>query len=350
MKFEPETLFIGIIDLFSIILPGAIATALLRGTAESIPFLAVFLKYSGETAQWVVFLFASYLLGHFIFMFGSFLDEFVYDRLRYPDKDEEAALFKEIANSIDEMNKHGKVALLNEIAKLVKEAAGAVKAEQQSMIESIEKMVKQMRENLKDTKDSALSATLEKMEKELRKYKRHRDWLTWRLIKWMLRSRLSKWAHKTLFSENPNLAVNRAVEIRRGHVADVNGKAVISAFQWSKAHLAIKFPAGLAEVQRFEADSKFFRSLVVVLLILAGWFFWKASGPTWLWFYHTRSLRSFYQLEFKNNQNWLLFLSCLVLSGLSFVRYVERRFKATQQAYWFVITLENSLPPAAAKE
>jgi len=79
MKFEPEALLIGIIDLFSIMLPGALATALLKRVVEPVLFPAVFPQHTSETAGWVVFPFASYLLGHFIFLFGSFLDDLAYD-------------------------------------------------------------------------------------------------------------------------------------------------------------------------------------------------------------------------------------------------------------------------------
>src|SRR5262245_6151236 len=105
MKFEPGTLGIGVIDLFSIMLPGALATAALKGAAEPALFPSVFPKYSGETAPWVVFLFASYLLGHFIFLFGSFLDDLLYEWLRKQAKrDEEISLLKGIKKLIDDVN------------------------------------------------------------------------------------------------------------------------------------------------------------------------------------------------------------------------------------------------------
>jgi hypothetical protein len=41
-----------------------------------------------------------------------------------------------------------------------------------------------------------------------------------------------------------------------------------NCFQWSRAVLRIRAPAALAEVLRHEADSKFFRSLFVVFILL----------------------------------------------------------------------------------
>jgi hypothetical protein len=321
MKFEPETLFISIIDLFSIMLPGALATALLKRAAEPILFPAVFPQHTGETAGWVAFVFASYLLGHFIFLFGSFLDDLLYDRLRNRAKDEEVSLLKVIKKQIDELNKGGKIVLLNEISKQAQDAMEASKQEQKLMLEKIESAVQAMLDKLRSAAaiEAEQCAALDNIAEEMRRYSGRRSSFIHRGFKWALRR---------IFSADPDLAVNRVLEIKRAYVPDVKGKAVVNAFQWAKAHLAIKCPAALVEVQRMEADSKFFRSLVVVLLFLAGWLFWKA---------------------FKGNLNWLLFLSCLVLSGLSFWRYAERRFKATQQAYWFVITLEGSLPTTASK-
>jgi hypothetical protein len=42
----------------------------------------------------------------------------------------------------------------------------------------------------------------------------------------------------------------------------------MNGFQWSKIWLSEKHPEGLFAVQRFEADSKFFRSFVIVLPVL----------------------------------------------------------------------------------
>jgi 8-oxo-dGTP pyrophosphatase MutT (NUDIX family) len=74
-------------------------------------------------------------------------------------------------------------------------------------------------------------------------------------------------------------------------------------------------PELLAQVQRFEADSKFFRSLVVVLILLP--FFVDALR---------RRAFAFY---------WLAFLL------LALWRYMEQRHKASSQAYWAVIALEG---------
>ena len=41
-----------------------------------------------------------------------------------------------------------------------------------------------------------------------------------------------------------------------------------------------------------------------------------------------------------NHRQWGLVLALTILLLLAFWRYMEQRFKATQQAYWFLLTLE----------
>jgi len=67
-------------------------------------------------------------------------------------------------------------------------------------------------------------------------------------------------------------------------------------------------------VQRFEADSKFFRSLVVVLAVL---------GP-WAWLQGSLVLAGL----------------CGPLMLLALWRYAEQRGKSTARAYWHVLALE----------
>jgi ADP-ribose pyrophosphatase YjhB (NUDIX family) len=88
----------------------------------------------------------------------------------------------------------------------------------------------------------------------------------------------------------------------------------INAYQWCKARLSKDHTEGLVEVQRFEADSKFFRSFAIVLALLA--------------------------VILAFDRRWV---PAAVAGGLllpALWRYVDQRFKATQQAYWLMITLE----------
>jgi hypothetical protein len=200
MKFEPATFYIGVIDFFSIMLPGGIFAYYLYARVGPMVFGPVFPAIKGDGDGWAIFLLAAYLFGHIMFLIGSLLDETVYDPIR--------------------------------------------------------KMI---------------------------------------------------WGKK-------NQAYLKAQEVKFEHVGD-KGKEVVNTFQWAKSVLVLLHPAGIAEVARHEADSKFFRSLVVVLAILS-------AGA------------------FQAEHRMLGWLSILLLAA-SFWRYVERRFKSTQQAYWYVITLNG---------
>jgi ADP-ribose pyrophosphatase YjhB (NUDIX family) len=128
---------------------------------------------------------------------------------------------------------------------------------------------------------------------------------------------LTPWIGRTLvwlvFKREDNAAVERAAAIKRELLKPVQGAAAINTFQWSKAWLTSESPASLEQVQRFEADSKFFRSLVVVLLILI--------------------------LVWSLKQQVTLVIVAFCLLPLALWRYMDQRLKATNQAYWSVITL-----------
>src|SRR3954447_18713316 len=80
MNFEPQKLFIGLMDFFSILLPGAVLTYLLMDEMGPVVLGDRYGKLAGA-GGWGAFLFASYLLGHLIFLLGSWLDE-IYDWAR----------------------------------------------------------------------------------------------------------------------------------------------------------------------------------------------------------------------------------------------------------------------------
>lgn len=205
MKFEPQKFYIGVIDFFSIILPGGILAYYLYGLFESDVFGPLLPRFEGGATGWVIFLLAAYLFGHIVFLIGSLLDDTVYDPLR-----------------------------------------------------------------------------------------------------------------KIIWTKRRDKAFPKALALKHKYVGDKdeeNGE-VVNVFQWAKAVLVLEHPAGIVEVARLEADSKFFRSLVIVLAVLA----WAA--------FHRDSI----------TLGWLFAL----LLAASFWRYVDQRYKSTQQAYWYVITL-NSL-------
>src|SRR5687768_130916 len=81
MDFDPQKFFIGLMEFFSILLPGALLTYMLMAWAG--PSVLGDEKYNAliGPAGWVAFLAASYMLGHLVFLLGSWLD-LPYDWLR----------------------------------------------------------------------------------------------------------------------------------------------------------------------------------------------------------------------------------------------------------------------------
>lgn len=225
MNFEPQRFFIGLMDFFSILLPGALLTYLLMDEVGSAVLgSARYCQITGAEGV-AVFLVTSYLIGHLIFLLGTWLDEFY-------DRDRRLTLNKQI--------------------KLLANRG--------------------------------------------------------KLLPWM--SRAAIWL---VFKRESDIAVNRAGKIKEEMLKGLQAKDAINNFQWCKALLAKEYPDNLATVHRFEADSKFFRCFVIVLLALV--VLWSCQ------------------------QKWLLAGFGFALIPLAMWRYMEQRYKSTNQAYWSVITL-----------
>ncbi len=228
MNFEPQKFFVGLIDFFAILMPGALLTYLTKdwaaaqlGSGPAFPL--------GNVEAATVFLFASYLLGHMASLLGAALDEWIYDPLR----------------KCTDFGQIGGLAKGMHLAR-----------------------------------------------------------------PWLRRFAKSDW----LFGKNADAAVTQAVRLKSRQLHLLSAGHAVNAFQWCRARLSKEHPEGLLDVQRFEANSKFFRSFVIVLAALA--LFYAAQA------------------------GWLKAAVCLVSVAPALWRYVDQRFKATQQAYWFVLTLE----------
>jgi 8-oxo-dGTP pyrophosphatase MutT (NUDIX family) len=225
MTFDPQKFFIGLVDFFSVLLPGALLTYLLIGDAWPVVPLNGD-AHLDRTQTWAFFLFSSYLVGHLVFLLGAWwLDDF-YDWAR--------------------------------------------------------------RQTLNNT--SQRVATRDVVP----------PWYA-RMLVWLV------------FKREANAAVECAASLKRETLKPVNGARAVNTFQWAKALLTVESPESLATVQRFEADSKFFRSFVVVLLILVAW--WSA------------------------HRQWTPAGVAFALTPLALWRYMDQRLKSTNQAYWSVITL-----------
>ncbi|HEY1754020.1 MAG TPA: hypothetical protein VGG72_01395 [Bryobacteraceae bacterium] len=111
-----------------------------------------------------------------------------------------------------------------------------------------------------------------------------------------------------------DLAYQRATSIKRRRLHD-DKQEIVNTFQWAKARLNLEHPSALAEIKRNESDSKFFRSLVIVFFAFA-------------------------ILEFSQGRS-VSGVGCLAFSALSFLRYVDQRWKSTQIAYIHLIAMED---------
>lgn len=222
---EPDKFFIGVIDLFSVLLPGAVLAYVLKDHVASGLEVGATYPLDGTEAA-LVFFVASYLAGHFAFLAGSTLDNLVYDPLR-------------------RLTPWGQIGRL---------ARG-----------------KPLRPGV-------------------------------------LRRFAASWL---LFGADADRAVMIAQRMKAADLGEGDAAKAINTFQWAKARLSKDHPAGLAAVQRFEADAKFFRSFIIVLVILA--------------------------VHFMRQEQWGVAAACLATLLPATWRYLDQRFKATEQAYRFMI-------------
>lgn len=225
--FEPQKFFIGVMDFFSILLPGAILTWLMKDPlVELLGGKEASAELTGAE-QWVAFGVVSYLAGHLLFLIGSWLDV-VYDVLRRLTRNRQ----------VDRILRGDDVS-----PRFV------------------------------------------------------------RMLVWLV------------FKRERDLAVDRAGRIKKAVLAPIGAGDAVNTFQWSKAFLNAESPSALAAVQRVEADSKFFRCFTVLLVVLLLFWSWWQPNPV------------------------LAAAILIVLLPLSFWRFMDQRYKATNQAYWFVIAI-----------
>jgi 8-oxo-dGTP pyrophosphatase MutT (NUDIX family) len=226
VNFDAQKFFIGLMDFFSILLPGAVLTFFLMDAALPVLLPEAERRALLQDYGVAMFLFASYLSGHLVFLLGAWWLDDVYDWAR----------------------RH----------------------------------------------------TLNTQVRDLAMRDRFLAWPA-RALVWLM------------FRREDDSAVHVAARLKAQALSAMSARGALNTFQWSKAWLAAESPDSLVAVQRFEADSKFFRSFVIVLIVLAAF-----------WAFHCQ---------------WLLFATALVLLPLAGWRYAEQRLKSTNQAYWSVITL-----------
>lgn len=197
---KPSEFYVGVLDFFAILLPGAIATAILLPRYGDLIVGPLIAALTNDASKWVAFLICAYFAGHLIFLLGSYID--------YPYN--------------------------------------------------------------------------------------------------ILRERLNPYGNESAFQ--------CATRIRDSLVDESEQKA-LNTFQWSRSVLISICPAAAEDVHRLEADSKFFRSLLVVCALAAVAFF--------------------------ASDRWIEGSIALALIAPCFARYYERRLKSTTQAYIHIVALHR---------
>ena len=117
----------------------------------------------------------------------------------------------------------------------------------------------------------------------------------------------------------------RKYKVRRGHkILDFvieakerqlgeGNENMVNAYKWARTYVQLRSPEAGAEISRLEADSKFFRSLIIVLLIVCIVLLFKSF--------------------------WIQAAFCFLLVLISFWRYFEQRWKFTILAYQYFVAL-----------
>jgi hypothetical protein len=80
MSYKPADFFVGVMDFFSVLLPGALLAFLGRDFAHQHVFVPPLPELHNTAEAWVVFAFASYLLGQFTFLVSATFMDDLYDQ------------------------------------------------------------------------------------------------------------------------------------------------------------------------------------------------------------------------------------------------------------------------------
>jgi hypothetical protein len=105
-------------------------------------------------------------------------------------------------------------------------------------------------------------------------------------------------------------------QVEKDDDAVKDSKEVMNTYKWGQHFLQIKYPQLMLDVKRLEADSKFFRSLVIAFLIIACYYF----------------------LHQQIKVGFIL----LGIAMLSFYRFGDLRYKSTNLVYELIVTTQHS--------
>jgi mannose-6-phosphate isomerase-like protein (cupin superfamily) len=230
MNYKPSDFFIGVIDFFAVLLPGALLTFFMQAHWYGVFFGEgkIFPMLQTDIEKGLVFIVVTYILGNIVFLISSaILDPFVYDRFLRD------LFFK----------KNGD--LLFHTARAIKE----------------------------------------------------------------------KYLQSSLVINNL-LMQNKLEEADKKELESKREKEVLNTYKWAQHFMLMKQPEALIDVKKPEADSKFFRCLVIAFIFIA--------------------IVSF--ADKTVNNHILIGFIFLLFSLLSVYRYGNLRYKSTQRAYEFIVT------------
>ncbi|MBX3256998.1 MAG: hypothetical protein KF862_22870 [Chitinophagaceae bacterium] len=110
---------------------------------------------------------------------------------------------------------------------------------------------------------------------------------------------------------------------KKEEITGISSRKVINAFKWSCAWLLKNQPALYGSVERYFAESKFFRSLSVVFFL------------------------SFFLLLKTSLDFWIIAITLPMLSLFSLIRYITQRQKSIETAYHAVIVSSKASFPSS---
>lgn len=245
---KPTDFFVGITDLFSIILPGALMTYIwIVAEQHSSAGLLGPVKATHTNTEYLSFLAMSYLVGHGMDMVGAVVLDNLYDHT-----------FADWKRS----------RLISPRRWLIEMPA--------RLMEELRKNWTYFKTGVKDDRDDKSDALL----------------------------------HRAKVLAIP---------------AIVQGDPI---YQWCRSSIVLRSPLAFSEIERLQANSKFFRGMVTTLLITA-----------------------ILSLTIRVPFHLLGAAVCIALAVASFLRYCQLRWKAVQQTYRFYIALQTMpLIPEAETE
>lgn len=79
MDYKPADFFVGLVDFFAILLPGALLAFVFKDVAAKHVFGVALPRIGNQVEGWVAFTFAAYLLGQFVSLVGATFMDRIYD-------------------------------------------------------------------------------------------------------------------------------------------------------------------------------------------------------------------------------------------------------------------------------